>query len=319
MALLVTACKPSPSPLEPAEFCEEFARVQCERLASCKIIAEGGNDLCVSDLTSRCQKNQEELTEGWRFLPDEAERCLEQLPQEICHRGLAECYEKYWNVHPRYGVETFCQSQAFLWRPESCYPYELRPAALGGSCHSDSGCAEGYCGRPRPSDDFFFWGYCVPASEPRPGEIGEPCGEGSCQSDHCDPSTQRCGYRPLGEECDHELECGPDAYCKGYRNYVVIPPAQPNQWNRGVCTPRIPDGGACVDEQWDDGCRAGAFNCLGGTCVQVEPYSLELGAECDFLEQCRDGLTCSTNDEKRGECVPFDPPHKYFDPNQAAP
>jgi hypothetical protein len=107
---------------------------------------------------------------------------------------------------------------------------------------------------------------------------------------YCDVTTQVCTrFKAVGETCSQEGDCGPSAFCDGYRNCA----ARKNvgepcigtrdecadgafcQATTMTCAARLGDGAACMDS---DACKSSS--CVNGKCAGDVPADLGLAFLC---------------------------------------
>jgi hypothetical protein len=194
-------------------------------------------------------------------------------------------------------------------------------------------CAGGYCGNATPESDYSC-GSCIlspPVGGPCPltyecdqstTYCGTPPGGGSyvcmakmpdgtqcqdwgpCEGANCECTSPICvlgqdgggvcGYWPLGDACEMDRDCGPNAYCAGSDLN------NPNGPVYGICTASMQSGSNCAS---DAECPAGS-SCVAGTCADVPYYSLSLGQACSNMLQCDATSICATDDGGQNYCLP---------------
>lgn len=326
-------CRQAPSAtLDRGTWCEKFATARCERERRCGF-SDGGCE-CLAENHATCSIRVAEGSEAaWEFLPSDAQACLDGLATGSCEAGLAEAEHlarrAFFPSSP--GGRISWKFHAWHdWQPPSCGSV-FRPVALPGlgeRCdpwgaphhfNLPRTCAEGTCvssgtscgtcvagGLPGESCLSMVWGQqcsrgAFNAQAPDGGCLcvaaradGEACAtNGECDSGVCGDLSRRCGRVGLGARCGAEDECGDDAYCQGSTVYST-PLGMAG--DAGVCAPRIPPGGACLNEPIDDGCADREQVCVAGRCAP--PYSLASDATCSDQDECASGLRC------QGTCQP---------------
>ena len=118
------------------------------------------------------------------------------------------------------------------------------------------------------------------------------CSDGNtCSTDACKLGSNLCGYGPVGNCCDQDLECPNGWFCEGNQCNECADVTDCDDGN--VCTADFCDAGIClhvplagcclVDTDCNDGLFCTTDVCEGTTCVN-EP--VEDPTCCDFASDC---------------------------------
>lgn len=293
------------------DFCQRKAANECARQERCGENAPAQRSLCLEIQRQACARDLLKLDAGsWRFDDVRALACVTgtevALDAGIC-RGIGQCDP--WVASggpgaPCYFYEctngTYCGTGTEQ-RCRTCAPLKTlgEPCDLFNSCGGDT-----FCPFMEPADDGGVR-RCVTRKAP-----GQPCGsvfecfDGGVCAGVFDAGFSRCVVPTTGVPCRTSIDCGSSRFCEGARvDYFG------GTTTIGTCRPRIAPGGACTNQQEDDGCQQGS--CLGGTCRTVLGTQA-IGSECDFSTDCVPEATCagsaSSFDDggtsvRRGTCV----------------
>lgn len=300
---------PAPAPLDSSTFCARFVDARVAMLSSCGFLDAEQAGLTQEKILGDCNRMMATRPgPSWTFSLGLAQGCLDKLATGNCFPWVEWCQA----THPRnqFGYVQCTTDIDVQTVPEECLPFELgTPKVLGSVCDPRQGCGSRMLSCTGSDQTC---GMCTEAPVVVPMY---PCG-GCAETSYCDGKTKTClpkkaareaclfagecldrpcvqgvcDYVALGAACT-DAYCEPGAYCRGllwYPSYMNPSPPTP-----GVCTTRVPTGGACTDGQFDDGCADPRATCLEGVCRIMAPHSLKAGAVCDAQVQCESPLLCS--------------------------
>jgi hypothetical protein len=322
---LLTGCE---APLSVDTFCQRFANANIAQLSRCDLLDDAQTELAKKTFLLSCNRMVASYnSDPYEFSVPLAQSCLDEITSRTCFSRVEDCQAKHrGDRYGYYACDVYYERQGIPAQP--CIPFTRRPYTrrFGAACSDNWSCGdELHCKSVASGTSC---GVCVGA-DPTPDL--SPCG--SCKdSFYCDTSTNTCiaktpqggacdqnyscldrpcfdhtcDYQKLGGSCVFSTDCHADAFCKG-GSFMRGPITSPPTIVYGVCTARIATGGACTDQQIDDGCAEKDASCLQGVCKVVSPHSLAEGEVCDAQVQCAPPLFCAglfSPYRKDGVCKP---------------
>ncbi len=293
------------APLDAATFCPRYVDANLAMMRSCGLLAESHAEQAKTKLLSDCTKIIASRSgPSWEFSVSLAKDCIDQVSARACFAWVESCQTE----HPatKYGYDSCGADRELAHFQLSCFPFVhgSAPQTAGAVCDRRMGCGTlscelgdhtcGVCTVPEPVNSSckscdYTTHYCDSASKtclPLKPEHAACTSRYECLNRPCTNLT--CDFQKLGAMCVGTTDCGPTAYCNGWREN-----RQPGPFAYGVCTQRIPTGSACTDQQFDDGCAEKGATCLEGICKVVPPRSLSAGQVCDAQVQCAPPLFCA--------------------------
>lgn len=322
---LLTGCE---APVNVDTFCQRFASANVSQLSRCDLLDNSQAELAQKAFLRSCSRMMaSHSSDPYEFSVPIAQSCLDNITSRTCFSGVEDCQAQHLiGKYGFYNCNVGYEKQQISAAP--CIPFIRRPYTrpLGAACSGNGSCGDELICKGVPNG--YACGVCMVA-DPAPNP--SPCG-GCKDSFYCDTNTKTCipktpqggacdqdytcldrpcfdhtcDYRKLGGSCVYSTDCHADAFCKGgsyFQSSAQLPPTIVY----GVCTARIPTGGACTDQQIDDGCVEKDASCLQGVCKVVPPHSLANGEVCDAQVQCAPPLFCTglvTLYRKDGVCKP---------------
>lgn len=292
-----------------AQYCDQWSRVICDRLARCCMLASATYDDCVQykykecdtqDVVARIQAGT--ITVNMAA----AKACLDgEKAREVCDGNaynmlLPACdVDRVFVANAALGAKCYrdsdCKVGGFCKRtPSTCDGVCTAFAADGAACSATALCDA------RTSQ--CLGSVCAPKIA-----VGQPCTTtGGCvQTAYCDATSKLCvarnglgGACVDGSNCLMELDCV-GGFCRESYSTPLGAPCKANSncvlgsWCKGAssgvngsCTAYTAPGGACTAGTSVE-CGPEGY-CLSGTCIA----RLGVGASCSGAS-CQSGLTCS--------------------------
>jgi hypothetical protein len=298
----------------PVQLCDAFAKLQCDRLGKCCLLAAKGYAACVGFFKRDCEQKDTSarITAGlWKVDQSKVKACLEAEAKRLsCDKvdrmDLPECAESivFAPGSPIGGkclIRDDCVNGRCARPSGTCGGACAAYRAVGESCNSsDLACdfAAAYCKYPSGASA----GTCTAvlaqgatcANDPECGSAnfcsgdaarvckariaaGAPCtpNDNCIQGHRCTGTCVLTRTSPIGKGCLSNKDCVVDAFCKKTAGATF-----------GTCTGLLAAGSACGSDSECDH----ATLCTGGlkTCVA----KVEAGAACGKNSECKYGLAC---------------------------
>lgn len=292
------------APLDVTTYCQRSTDANVAVMKRCGFLDDAQAELTKKKFLAQCNAMlASQSGPSWAFSLDLAQGCLDQLASHECFAWVEHCQTAH--LSDKFGFQscnTYIDVHSF---PADCSPFVhgTAPELAGTACDKRMGCGSlactgpdltcGVCtapvSPPLPCGPCDATSYCdtqTKTCQPKKAAHAACLSSAECLDRPCTGNT--CDYVALGATCVYNPDCGPAAYCRGLRWSSQAVPVTP-----GVCAARILTGGACVDEQLDDGCAEMNASCGNGICRVVPAHSLQAGAVCDAQVQCADPLLCA--------------------------
>ncbi|MGC4116890.1 MAG: hypothetical protein QM765_20475 [Myxococcales bacterium] len=291
-----------------SQYCDQWARVVCDRLAQCCILSPAAYDDCVQykskecdtqDVTARIQAGTVTLNLAAAKACFDAERARKACDANAYSMILPACdWTRVLSANAAPGARCYRDSDCVNGHcprtPGTCDGVCAAYTPIGGSCSATAPCdpktarcQSGLCSAKvatgascADTGGCLQTDYCDNVAKvciPRRG-LGGSCADGSqCLTElYCVGGVCREDYSvPVGAACKTTSACVVGSWCKGATSTTT-----------GTCTAPTAPGGACTAGTTVE-CGPDGY-CLAGTCIA----RLGMGEACSG-GSCRYGLTCS--------------------------